>query len=474
MKEGDISVIKQRMAYLVMDFVTTAIAFFIFNICRFHILAHYGLIDGDVAMNISAKKLVLEQIFVPMALLAIYALAGFYNHPLMKSRLGIVTNSLCVSFVSTAIIYLTILLNDIGAKRLDYLIILILFVLLSIFVSMGRLLIASHVKRSFEKRGVSQVTLMIGNSRASRKTARLLLEGDRLMKNVVAGYVNIPGEEPVHDESKEWDLDDMADVCKEVHPDQIVIATAHNNEREVMDLLDRLIHLDIPIKIAPDTLSYVTSGIRLGDILGTPFIDLTSPRMSDCQKNLKRVGDILVSALMLLVLSPVYLILAIAVKRSTPGPVIYSQERIGMRQKPFRIYKFRSMQQDAEIGGPQLSHDSDQRITRVGAVMRKYRLDELPQFWNVLKGDMSLVGPRPERDFYIRKIMREAPYYALVFQVRPGITSWGMVKYGYASTVHQMVERSRYDLVYLNNMSIVTDVKILIYTVRTVVTGEGK
>ncbi|MDE6669241.1 MAG: sugar transferase, partial [Muribaculaceae bacterium] len=164
---------------------------------------------------------------------------------------------------------------------------------------------------------------------------------------------------------------------------------------------------------------------------------------------------------------------AILVRHSSPGPVIYSQVRIGYRQRPFDIYKFRSMRQDAESEGPRLSSEADTRVTPLGRVMRKYRLDELPQFWNVLKGDMSLVGPRPEREFFIRQIVRKAPYYTLVHQVRPGITSWGMVKYGYASTIEQMVERTRFDLIYLSNMSTLVDFKIMIYTVKTILTGRG-
>ena len=183
--------------------------------------------------------------------------------------------------------------------------------------------------------------------------------------------------------------------------------------------------------------------------------------------------DVLFSALALIVLSPLYLAVAIAVKLSSPGCVIYKQERIGMRQRPFNIYKFRSMREDAEAGGPALSSIDDNRVTRVGKFLRKYRLDELPQFWNVLKGDMSLVGPRPEREFFIRQIIKEAPYYNMLHQIRPGITSWGMVKYGYASTPSEMIDRAQYDLVYLMNMSILVDIKIIIYTIKTVFSGEG-
>ena len=254
---------------------------------------------------------------------------------------------------------------------------------------------------------------------------------------------------------------------------QVILAPQDLDDNKVMSLLSVLFPLEMPVKISPDTFSFVTSAIRLQDIYGEPFIDLTGPSMSESSKNIKRSFDVVVSLFIMILFSPLYAYLALRVKLSSKGPVIYSQERIGMHQKPFKIYKFRTMVIDAENSGPQLSSENDPRITSVGRWMRKFRLDEIPQFWNVLKGEMSIVGPRPEREYFIRQITKEAPYYTLVCQVRPGITSWGMVKYGYASTVEQMVERTRYDLIYLANMSLSVDFKILLYTLNTVIGGKG-
>ena len=189
---------------------------------------------------------------------------------------------------------------------------------------------------------------------------------------------------------------------------------------------------------------------------------------------LKRAFDIMFSLTALLVLFLPMTIIALLVKLSSKGPVFFRQERIGLNGRPFHIVKFRSMVHNAESRGPQLSHSADPRITPIGRWLRRIRMDELPQFWNVLKGDMSLVGPRPERQHFIDEITKVAPHYRHLHKVRPGITSWGQVKFGYAENVEQMLRRLKYDILYIENMSLAVDLKILAYTVLIILKGDGK
>jgi lipopolysaccharide/colanic/teichoic acid biosynthesis glycosyltransferase len=188
---------------------------------------------------------------------------------------------------------------------------------------------------------------------------------------------------------------------------------------------------------------------------------------------IKTLIDYSVSIICLILLIPVILLLAIAIRISGNGPVIYSQKRIGKSGKTFSIYKFRSMYSGTEEGVPLISDKNDKRITTLGRFMRKHKLDEIPNFINVLKGEMSLIGPRPEQKYFVDQILPKAPEYKLLHNIKPGITSWGQVKYGYASTVNEMIERLDYELTYLENRSLWFDLKVAFYTIGIILKGKG-
>ncbi|NPA67380.1 MAG: sugar transferase, partial [Chlorobi bacterium] len=218
----------------------------------------------------------------------------------------------------------------------------------------------------------------------------------------------------------------------------------------------------------------LTGKTRISGFLESPLLIISHTAMPAWQESLKRVIDVVFSLAALIVLSPFFLIIGLIIKIGSEGPVFFKQERIGLHEKPFIIYKFRSMYIDAEKDGPRLSAAGDKRITPFGRFLRKTRLDEIPQFFNVLKGDMSVVGPRPERRYYIDKIVEKAPYYLNLLKVKPGITSWGQVKFGYAENVEQMIQRLKFDLFYVENRSLYLDFKIMIHTVLVILKRDGK
>lgn len=404
-------------------------------------------------------------VIFPLMMIVIFGLSGYYNDVRAKSRLDDVRNSFSAGFVGMLVIYFITLINDYLPERIhNYELIGVLWLCLAVPPLLGRMVITSMQRSRLRAANGVYPAVIIGSPHRAEALRRRL--GPTRVKPV-------PRFRIVGELSPDMPFEELVSKISKLAPESILVTPHPDGIQATTDLISRLYPLGPSILITPDLYQLITSRARMTDVIGEPLIDITNARLSPMTTNLKRIADFLGSTLALTLLSPVYAAIAIAVKIDSNGPVFYTQERIGYHKKPFRIIKFRTMLPDSEPEGPALSITDDPRITRIGRTLRKYRLDELPQFWNVLRGDMSLVGPRPERKHYIDQIVERVPHYSLIHQVRPGITSWGMVKYGYASNVDEMVERLYYDLLYIENVSFGVDMKIIFHTLSTVFSGRG-
>ena len=470
-----IGVKRQTAKYVVCDYVMSNIAWLLFNIVRFYMpVVASGYVELDDFLL--SRNVLIGQLFMPIIMMAVYYLSGYYNIAFFKSRLQELFTTITSVLINTLILYFTALINDVMPLRTDnYELILILFALQFVCVYAPRLTITTNATHKIHNREWYFNTLVIGCGKQALRLTKELNERTKSLGYNVVGYVDI------EEDSRSQELPytvfpkhNLKELCNRLNIKYIIVAIDDNRQVRLNAVINELYPLDLPIKMQSTVFHNLIGRVKLSNIYGQPLVDVSSCAISAGERNMKRLADIVISSLALVFVAPIVAIFAILIKRDSSGPVIYRQERIGYHHKPFYIYKLRTMYTNAESNGtPQLSSADDSRITPIGKFMRKYRIDELPQFWNILKGDMSLVGPRPEREYFIKQIIEKAPYYALMYQIRPGLTSWGMVKYGYAQSVDEMIERLQYDIVYLENMSMLVDLKIIIHTVRTVISGRG-
>ena len=467
----------QRLKYILLDSMSAATAWFLFFAYRKEVVEPQ-VFGADVTLLFN-NRFWLGIVSVTIFWLILYALLGYYEDVYRRSRLIEFGQTLLHSFVGVLVIFFVAILDDfIPSYKNYYSSIAILFVIHFVVTYTFRYIFTSRTVHRIHKREIGFKTLIVGGADSAVTMYRNLTESAKSGGNLIIGFVNgmddngckLKGYIPYLGSYK-----NLRAVIQSKNIEEVLIAIERSEQNQILEeIINDLEGVDVLIKVKPNNYDLLAGKVKMKSMFDVPLIEIKHDLMSVWQFVLKRIIDIVVSVIALLLLSPVYFLAIIFVKIGSKGPIFFYQERIGIYGELFKIIKFRSMHIDAEKNGPQLSRDYDPRITKWGSIMRRYRIDELPQFWNVLVGDMSIVGPRPEREFYAKQIIEKAPHYKHVQKVKPGITSWGMVRFGYASTVDEMVDRLRYDIVYIENMSVFNDLKVLIYTFKIVFQGRGK
>jgi len=460
---------QQTVLSVLFDFISALIVWFLFYAYRVTQIENSELVfKGSFFKGL---------LLVPMFWVFLYVLQGTYRNVHRGYRLKTIKQTFFGTLLGTIVVFFVLLLNDyVYSYTQFYTIILVLFSLHFFITLIPRLIIITiHVKR-IHSRKFGFDTIIIGGS---SKAIEILDEIKKLKQSSghqFVGFVNINGNDYALKEKLPLlgHISEINSILKTHEIKEVIIAVESSEHEKLKGIITNLAGHDVRISLIPDTYDILSGQVHMNSIFGALLITVNEDVMPDWQIATKRIIDIAVSSMALVLLLPLYLILSILVKSSSKGDVFFRQERVGRLGKPFSIIKFRTMFVDSEKTGPQLSSENDTRITKSGKFLRKTRLDEFPQFWNVLKGEMSLVGPRPERSFYIDKIAKHDPQYLYLHKVRPGITSWGQVKFGYAENVEQMVQRMKYDLLYIRNMSLALDLKIMFYTIAIIFKGKGK
>lgn len=458
--------------YSICDYVTSLVAWFTFWFVR------KKYIETGEHLLIFNTDVLLVSFTVSALWIFIYRLNGLYNSPYKRSRIIELGSILQATLIGVLIITFTTFLDDpIDSPKILRKMVLS-YACIHFFLSgIVRFIVTSRIKYLMSQKKLGFRTVIVGQGERALKVLKEL-QNQRLTSGyLIEGYIKINDNQkglPDHLIKCLGKFDDLAKIIKENRIEEMIIGLEDYSQEQFLSILSKCKETRLPLNVVPDMYDYIVGNVKMNNVSGAPFIEIYPHIISPWESVLKRLMDVLVSFAALIICMPIFIILAILIKLDSSGPILYLQQRIGKNGAPFTIIKFRSMKVGAENGVPSLSSDHDPRITRIGKFMRKTRLDEFPQFYNVLIGEMSLVGPRPERQFFIDQIVERAPEYLNLLKVKPGITSLGQVKFGYAENVDQMVERLQIDLLYIENVSIALDLKIMALTFLTVLKSEGK
>jgi exopolysaccharide biosynthesis polyprenyl glycosylphosphotransferase len=461
--------LKEIALLLLLDFIAVNLGWIVYYLLRVESKLVYYEIRPD---------LLLPMLVIYVFWIVTFSFMGLYKSWHAQSRLDEFTAVFKAVSLGCLVLAFVVFLDDKGTVSTirSRALIFLYWGIILLLVGGGRV-VRRSVRRRLLEQGVGlRNCLIVGWNDEARKLFDLVKEYPALGYRVI-GFVKVDRHKSGVDYKGTRVLgssDDLPDLLDRHSVKDVLIALESTDHNKLLDIIARCNGHDVSMKILPDMYDIISGQARTNQLYGFPLIEISPEIIQPWEQSMKRLTDILVSIVVLVLSSPLWIVIAIAIKLDTPGPVVYSQARVGKEGKVFKMHKFRSMRSDAEKeSGPVWAPQHDSRVTKVGRFLRNTRLDEIPQFINVLDGDMSLVGPRPERPFFVEKLSKEIPLYHRRLRVRPGITGWAQIKQGYDRSIEDVKSKVRYDLFYIENMSFRMDLKILLFTFYIMVMGKG-
>lgn len=461
----------EKLLLFFSDFLTVNITFVLWVVLR----RHLGLyVETEFLQNL------IMMFFLFLYWLLLFAFFGLYKSWYAQSRFDefvVILKTISIGVVLIFILTFDYPVDLENPPSWSRIIIISYWFMLLFFVSLGRILLRTLQRKLLEAGIGRRNALIIGWNNKARELYDKIKLSPALGYEII-GFIS----QSRNNLSKRYkDLSvigtykDLAKIVSQKKIEVIIISVKDSAPKQVINIISRCDNLPVSLKIVPDLYDIVMGYGRTNQIYGIPLIEIMPEFMPEWEKSLKRVIDMGVSLFVLVGFSPLWFIIAIAIKLDSRGPILFKQKRVGQNERIFQIYKFRSMYYRAEKEtGPIWAEENDPRVTRVGKILRKLRLDEIPQFINILFNDMSLVGPRPERPYFVNRLKNEIPLYSRRHRMKPGITGWAQIKGGYDTTIENVKKKLEYDLFYLENMSLRMDLKIILRTVYIMLAGRGR